>query len=55
MKEFLIGVVIIIALLTFVGHINNEFKTECRAKGGVPVIGQYDNTCLAPGVAIEIN
>jgi hypothetical protein len=55
MKEILVIVAITIALLVFVGHRSNEFKAECRAKGGVPVIGQYDNTCLAPGVAIEIN
>ena len=55
MKELLIPLVILVALIVFVGHKDSEFKAECRAKGGVPVIGHYDNTCLAPGVAIEVD
>ena len=55
MKEILIIVVISIGILTFMGYVNNNFKEQCRAKGGVPVIGQHDNTCLASGVAIEID
>ena len=55
MKEILVLVAIIVGILTLMGYVNNSFRTECRAKGGVPVIGHYDNTCLAPGVAIDID
>jgi hypothetical protein len=55
MKEILVIVAITVGLLFFMAHKDNEFKAECRAKGGVPVIGHYDNTCLAPGVAIEVD
>lgn len=55
MKETLFLVAIVIGLVAFIVHKDNDFKTQCRASGGTPVIGQYNNTCLAPGVAIDLD
>lgn len=55
MKEltFIIGIGAILIALIYSN--NSAFSERCRASGGVPYIGKYDNICYAPGVAIDVD
>lgn len=55
MKELAVLLGIVAILIAFSIHQNYEFSKHCRASGGVPSIGRYDNTCYAPGVAIDVD
>ena len=54
MKEIMILIAIILALLLVSGYMDSSFADACRKAGGTPVIGTYSKTCYEPGVAIDV-
>ena len=54
MKEIMLLIAIILALLLVGGYIDSSFADACRKAGGTPVIGTYSKTCYEPGVAIDV-
>lgn len=54
MKEILALIALVVFLILIIAHQNADFSKRCRDSGGVPSIGKYDNTCYAPGVAIDL-
>ena len=55
MKEILILLAIISALIAAIGYRDNVFAENCRAQGGTPDTSGYNRVCYAPGVAIDVN
>ena len=55
MKEIMLLVAVVIAIILIIGYRDTSFANACRAAGGTPVIGTYNKTCYEPGVAIDVN
>ena len=55
MKEILIVLVILVALIAAVKYRDDSFADACRAHNGTPDTSGYNRVCYAPGVAIDVN
>lgn len=55
MRNIILTAIGLIALLLCIDvYMGNQYSTECRAKGGVPVINSGGYLCAAPGMLIDI-
>jgi len=50
-----LGLVVILAMLPFIIHSENQFKAECQAKGGKILYTKSRLYCMKPDAFIDIN